>query len=200
LDGGGTCPVSGDQLGTGLSDGLVLRIGDQITGKFWTEAPGEPVNESLDLTAVFTFAESIVNSDFVYLIEPTQPFKGTDPNVSGIRSDDLRFGISHETGSSATTFTVTLNSDEEHQGDVKGPPGYLETGFYQDVTASFFTSGYNPTTHLLTNSTGETLFVQVLVASDVEGAPVPEPTSILLLGTGLGIIGLAVWRRTKQQD
>jgi hypothetical protein len=32
----------------------------------------------------------------------------------------------------------------------------------------------------------------------IEGSPIPEPTSLLLLGTGLGVLGLAAYRRRRK--
>jgi hypothetical protein len=191
-----TLPIAGDPIGVDNSDGLIFTLTgatdslDQIM--YIIEKSGESVKEELDHTFIDNSETAFhITSQFVYLIEPgtvtTAPAGTIVPEgmVYGDRSDDIQLKVSHETGSSTTTLSVTINSDED-PGTHDKVTGFLEDGKFRDITADLFAG------IVLPSGAGTPL---VLVGSDTEAVSVPEPATMLLLGFGL--IGLAGYGRKK---
>jgi hypothetical protein len=199
--------VAGDTLvevgsslfpGTTMSDAVAFTMDNTTLGEgkiqqisALGEGGGENVTEEINFTFNPGTALDTFGTNFVYLIEPDQPYTaaGTDaagtPLFYGTRSDKITIAVSHKSGSDTTTLKVTMNSDQD-PGTSNQVTGYLENELFQDITAGIFG---------VDNHTFGGHYVQVLAASDTE---VPIPPTALLLGSGLiGLAGLG-WRRKRK--
>lgn len=79
---------------------------------------------------------------------------------------------------------------------VQGASGQLYQRNYWDVREPFFFGIVAPET--ITGITIESTFAYPIYVDNIAfGTPVPEPSTLLLLTTGLSIAGLAAWRRKK---
>jgi hypothetical protein len=153
---------------------------------------GNPiVTTSTDLTGVqtvLTFERAVISGFLpaglqvpvgtrsVILLEPAEdPF--------GPRQSDF---ITLTIGAAAPTFTINFASDGALNFDIDvaalppGTPTLLETGGFQDVSG-------------LLNSDGLAISIQ----SDLNSPEVPEPTSGMLLLSGLLLIGIGYTSRKK---
>jgi len=125
-------------------------------------------------------------------VPPLGPFVLIEPGTGPIVASDFITVDAATVDSAGTRFTMTFRSDTET--GLTPPPGAVQL-VETDLSQNLFTG--NIVVNPPPGSLAPSFLVPLVINATSDLEAVPEPTTLLLLGTGLGSLGMLRYRRRR---
>lgn len=166
--------------------------------------PGYSTHDATSLNLNFTTSGGDLYFNYVFGSEEYNEYVGTSYNdVFGFFINGVNIAKIPGTDTNVAINNVNLGSNSTYYNNNPGTYSLQYDGFTDVFTAKMLGLGAGEySIKLAIADAGDWIldsgvFIQAGTFSDTETPPVPEPSTFLLLGAGLG--GFALWRRRNQK-